>query len=1001
MYQQNKLFAICALLFFTYCTSSILASPTRTEHFRFEVIENFDSGTVDLLSWLNEDVNPTAWLLDSSITHDSSNYSLKLTGNTWKQQIISPITVDSNAVFQIAARTSSGAKIQGIGFNDGTNTLYYAISGSTVLNLEQWIPVYQGAFSNNTWNLYKLPIADDWWSFYDYLPIITSVIYINDLDGVSNRNVWFDSILNISSDLPYAPQVSVNYDITTSNVNHNFNRIVGVQFSSTVLDLDSSTFTYQWDFGDSTTSDLVNPYHSFTVTDNRDWRITLKVTDDTGKWGLASCLIPVDEGSGTLPLTMNFIGDVMLGRRYEQAGGIIPTLGVNAIFEPTRHLLGAAADITVANLEIALTNQGTPHPTKSVVYRGNPANVQGLQYAGIDIVSLANNHTLDYGLEGLLQTQQVLNATGIIHSGSGIDSYEAYSPAFINKNGLNIAFLRSCDRTGQYNNAQPFLQAGYNKPGFAYMTPYYIGRQLEMVDGVADLKIVEMHGGSEYSLTPGSGYDKNNPFMEDDQDEEYNYRTDVPHQWDIEIRQTAIDSGADLVIVHHPHIIQALEVYNGKLIAHSLGNYTFDLDYPETMHSMILYADADLDGFSNFRVLPVYLDDYLPKPALGSLGIYTLDYLARRSTERNSVLWVDKNNVSARVIMNPAQEAITAHQNNFHLRLIPLAGELYGTSPFKLPRSGSITSIDDVNPVSASETRFGSETVWFGNFEDEGCSLWNVENFSTTDVFDGLRSALLQPSSGQSSTATFKKKLKWYDNTKKFTLHGWIKTRNATAANIVIRYFNSRTSSNAISTETICENISGTTDWTWYFKELTIPSNAYYFDLRLQVTNNAAGTVQALFDNVGLIEWTPWQNSSELAQIPFPNDYYWAEARTPDKAKSINITFTEKDFLIDATPPSPSRVLSPITKVTNHPNPFNPETSIAFSLDYALPIKLDIYNIRGQKVRSLIDGNLPQGNHSILWNGKDNNNRSIASGVYLVRIQSGKHSNITKIMMMK
>ncbi|MDZ4121697.1 MAG: CapA family protein, partial [Candidatus Cloacimonadaceae bacterium] len=461
------------------------------------VLEDFESGNVVLQSWLDEDIQPTLWNLDSSVTYNSSLYSLRLSGNTWKQQIINPVTVDSNAVFQVAARAQTGARFQGIGFNDGTNTLFYSFSGNTVMNIETWVPVYQGQYSQNTWNLYQLPIADDWWAFFDYLPIITSIVYVNDNDGISSpRSIWFDDIWDISSDLPIAPQVNISYDITTRRINNNFNRIVGVQFTSVVTDPDSDTHTYQWDFGDSTYSSLANPYKVFTVTDNRPWRVSLRVTDSTGKWGLASCLIPVDTGDGTLPITMTFIGDVMLARRYEQAGGIIPTLGVNAIFEPTRHLLGGAADITVANLEVPLTNQGTPHPTKSVVYRGNPNNVAGLVHAGINIVSTANNHTLDYGLAGLQQTQQVLDQAGILHSGAGANSYEAYTPAFINKNGLNIAFLRSSDRTGQYNNAQPYLQAGYNKPGFAYLTPYYIGRQIEMVQGIADLKIVEMHGGS-------------------------------------------------------------------------------------------------------------------------------------------------------------------------------------------------------------------------------------------------------------------------------------------------------------------------------------------------------------------------------------------------------------------------------------------------------------------------------------------------------------------------
>jgi len=173
---------------------------------RFTVIEDFESGSVDLLSWQDEDINPGAWQLTSSGTHQGSAWSLRLTGNTWKQQLISPVVVDSGAVWQVAAKTSSGAKIQGIGFSNGTNTLFYSFSGTRILDIETWVPVYQGAFSNGVWNIYHIPIADDWYAFFDTLPVITSLVYVNDLDGVANRSLWIDSILDISDDVGAPPR---------------------------------------------------------------------------------------------------------------------------------------------------------------------------------------------------------------------------------------------------------------------------------------------------------------------------------------------------------------------------------------------------------------------------------------------------------------------------------------------------------------------------------------------------------------------------------------------------------------------------------------------------------------------------------------------------------------------------------------------------------------------------------------------------------------------------
>lgn len=978
---------------------SVMMSISATGSVRYEVIEDFESGSIQLFSWLNEDIAPNAWQLDSSVTNNGSLYSLNLTGNTWKQQFITPVVIDSGAVISIAARTQSGARVQGIGFSDGINVLFYSLSGSLVVNIDEWINVYQGAFSHNTWNTFHLPLADDWYAFFDYLPLLTSIVYINDLDGVSARSIWFDDIVNITSDLPQAPHVTVSYTITQNRWLDSGQRVVGVQFSSFVVDPDSDVFTYQWDFGDSTFSALPNPYHSYTVTDAHPYRAFLQVTDISGKKGYASCLIDIDAGESHLPVRMNFVGDIMLARRYEQVGGIIPTQGVNAIFTPTKPYLGDAADITVANLEVVLCNVGTAHPTKSVVYRGSPNNISGLVFAGIDVVTTANNHSVDYGLLGLQQMQGLLDQAGIIHSGAGANSYEAYMPVFYNKHGLNLAFLRSSDRDGSYNNAQPYLHAGINKPGFANMTPYYISQQLNAVQGVADLRIVEMHGGSEYSITPGANYDKS-PFLFDYPDtDEQTPRIDVPHMWDRDIRQYAIDAGADLVIVHHPHIIHGIEVYDGKVIAHSLGNFVFDLDYPECYPSMILYADADHNGFSNFEVMPIYIQNYIPVPATGRLGIYILDYLARRSRELDSVLRVDKNYHRGQVILNPAQTFALATAHEIPACLIPQTNNTYQTAPIKLPRLGSISSVDGVIPSFGAMVRLGREHHWFGGFENEGSPLWNP-TFDTVTFFDGLRSARLQTTTnGQNVTSTLTQRIRIYDNTRPFTLNGWIKTRDASNANIQIRFYNTRTGSQ-ISSVNLCDGVNSTVDWTYYFKHITLPSNANYYDLVLRVTGSGSLT-QAWFDNLSVIEWQNWIDSTTLNDIPHPNDFYWIQVETDHNPKQIRIRFTETEYRPDFQIPTPSAASNPLLDVKTFPNPFNPDVQLEFSLVTSQVLDIAIYNLRGQKVRQICQDLIPAGKHSFVWNGRDTNNCSVASGVYLVRIKAGKDTQTRKIMLLK
>ncbi|PKN73008.1 MAG: hypothetical protein CVU50_04425 [Candidatus Cloacimonetes bacterium HGW-Cloacimonetes-3] len=959
---------------------------------RLTPIENFDSGEVILSSWATEDINPDSWSMDTN-TPDGSAYCLKLYGNMWKYQEINPHAVDSVGIIQLKVKTSSGGRIQGIGFTDGVNQLFYSFAGTAILDLETWIPVYQGAMTSGVWNAYLLPLASDWQAFFEYLPTITGLIYVNDSDGTSNKTMYIDAIEDISSDIPVAPQVSIIAGVPV------YAKQVGISFESVVFDPDSSIFSYEWTFGDSTTSVEANPMHWFTCYDAHSYTVSLKVRDDTGKYGYASTDVTVDPGPSSLPLTMNFVGDVMLARAYESGGGIIQTQGVNAIFAPTKPIYGDVADVSVANLEVVLSNMGTPHPTKSVIFRGNPANISGLVYAGIDVVSTANNHTLDYGVLALQQMRGLLDSNGIIHSGSGVNTYDAYQPAFINQKGLNIAFLRSSDRTGQYNNAQPYLQAGYDKPGFAYMTPYYIQQQLEAVESVADLKIVEMHGGSEYSLSPGSGYDKGNPFALDLEDEDYNYRSDVPHQWDIDIRHSAIDSGADLVIVHHPHIIQGLEVYNNKLIAHSLGNFVFDLDYPETMPSMILYADAYEDRFDNFSIKPVFIDGYIPKPATGELGLHILDYLAMRSRELNTRLWVDKNSMQARVLMEDDNPSICTSPCSIYKSLDSHVPGFNQTAPINLPRMGSISDITSIEPAGNAQIRLGAEKIWYGNFEDEGSSFWAPPLYSSTEFVDGSKSAWLSVVGSGSVTSTIPKRTKIYDNSRKYSLHGWIKTENSGGSTITIRYFSARTSGSALSSENICIPITGTNDWAFFHQEITIPSNGYYYDIRLSHIGSY-GVSNSWFDNVGLIEWTSWADPWDLSNIPWPNNYYWIQARSLLDMKSLCISFNEKSFY--NTPPEIIAPLgTPIPSLSVYPNPFNPTTTISCYLPIAGNVSVEVYNIKGQLVKKLIHGYLNIGNHQFIWDSEDDNNRKVSSGIYFLRIQSGKHCVVKKMVLMK
>ncbi len=896
-------------------------------HEPITVLENFNSGGIHLDSYLDQDDQPELWELNSDRTFMNSDFALEIWGNTWKSQEIDPHPIFEGTVFQLAAYIENRGETQGIGFQDSLNTIFYAFDGSQQLDIDMWVTVYQGYFPEDTWNLYRLPVGADWLARFEYTPNLTNIIYVNDRDSDPTSRIFFDELFDITNALAFAPDVEIQHSQSQLYRDASNQRNVDISFQALVNDPDSETHSYLWHFGDGQTSTDPAPSHTYLVEDDHDYTVLLQVMDESGTMGQARAEIAVDRGDESFPLRLNFVGDIMIARRYEDAGGIIESGGVQSIFEPTLEIFGQAADLSIANLECVMTLDGVEHPTKSVTYKGRPEYISGLAEAGIDLVSLANNHTLDYGLVGLQTTRQALVANNILFSGSGADSDDAYQPIFTNNLGVSIAWLANSDRTGQYNNYQPYLNAGYNKPGFAYLTPFYLIQQINAVRDVADLVVMEMHAGSEYSTAPGAGYDGDfgsgvaiedwvaprelNASMDQDQDsaedENYSPLLDVPHMWDREIRHLAIDSGADLVVVHHPHIIQGFEVYNGKLIAHSLGNFIFDLNYHETFPSVILNAEVDGSGFAAYSVTPVYLDDYIPVPATGGLGLYLLDNLSKKSKDLDTYLYVDRENVSASVWLDTLSMPRTSVYNRPTFDMHPIE-TTWMSDPLEIHQFGNLSSL--ASPEGAGwEYRLGRELLWYGNMEDEGASEWNLNSndewFDLTEAHTGAR-AIGQhrtSSSGDNVITNLENRIR-LDATKQHHITANLKTENARDVKVQVRYYSSRTSSTILETHDLNSGVNGTTDWTYFHQETRPPGNASYFDLRLNTDTPTSGDGYGWFDNVHFIEWTEWQPAPE-PDIISPNDYYFIQLKNEINAQNLTVEFIETVYT-DPQPITPA-----------------------------------------------------------------------------------------------
>lgn len=280
------------------------------------------------------------------------------------------------------------------------------------------------------------------------------------------------------------------------------------------------------------------------------------------------------------------VGDMMLDGtarpEYEK-------FGYDYAFDSTRELL-KKSHIVFGNLEGPLTLGGQAEKNKKYIFRSPPFKVaKALQHARFDVVSLANNHSLDYGSEGLQQTIDTLAQFGIRHVGAGENLSAARAPAIVVVGNRIIAFL-AYSLTFPQN-----FWATSKRPGTAFGHEAYIIKDIQSLKGVADSILVSFHWGQEGKTTL----------------REYQSR----------LGRAAIDAGADAVIGHHPHILQGVEHYKNGVILYSLGNYTFGSYSQRARHSVIAQLVFHGPRLSEVRLLPINVLNvdviFQPRPLQG------------------------------------------------------------------------------------------------------------------------------------------------------------------------------------------------------------------------------------------------------------------------------------------------------------------------------------------------------------------------------------------------
>ena len=273
-----------------------------------------------------------------------------------------------------------------------------------------------------------------------------------------------------------------------------------------------------------------------------------------------------DEPDGTFDIVMHFAGDVLIAENLDagRSGGF----NEYANREPPDYFLKNAMpyfqndDFTVVNLENVFSDRAlspAQKPLPAYWFKSKTANTEILTASGVECVSVANNHTRDYGQEGLSDTVSALSDAGIEY---GTDSKTVY----FEKNGFKTAIICCCMWNRSWADG--------------------IIKRINEAKEQSDFQIVFFHGGKEAEHTP--------------------------EQWKIDACHALIDNGADIVVGGHPHVLQRAESYNGGKIVYSLGNFCFGGNrFPENrtaIYRLTITVNGDDKSFShNSSIIPFYV----------------------------------------------------------------------------------------------------------------------------------------------------------------------------------------------------------------------------------------------------------------------------------------------------------------------------------------------------------------------------------------------------------
>jgi poly-gamma-glutamate synthesis protein (capsule biosynthesis protein) len=336
-------------------------------------------------------------------------------------------------------------------------------------------------------------------------------------------------------------------------------------------------------------------------------------------------------------------GDILLART---PGARIEANGFRYPFTGIRDLV-MSADIAFANLENPASWLGTPYPGKpeNVTFRADPATLFGLAWAGFDLVSLANNHINDYGPRALAETLDFLDLLGVARVGAGRNLEEARRVVVVEREEVRFAFLAYAEPIWSVIGARPAaagrtwarIEERFHGPIPEPSPPVRPDSSRSSLAGVSIADVQSMTDDVQWVL---SFVLPDYLFVSVHWGDELQR---MPNRFQRAFGRAAIDAGATAVLGHHPHVLQAVEKYQGGLIIYSLGNLIFDMASDMTYETAAFDLKLEAGRIASLEIIPIRIgrETYVPAPARVAEAKAILDGIRSWSGATGRLIRVD------------------------------------------------------------------------------------------------------------------------------------------------------------------------------------------------------------------------------------------------------------------------------------------------------------------------------------------------------------------------